>query len=289
MLQTTPAMARRHLLVLLAASLLFLAAPRGAAAAGGEAVQRPTGSTLSVALTLYMQGLTLGTVELTSTIDGDSYRSVSRLKTEGIVTLVWKQTIQATASGKIRQEGFEPDVYDAFVVKSDGSNEQTSLTWPQNGPPRLFVDPPYMDSVKIEIPLKHQMESLDPVSAMTFLLAGARESCGRQVSVYDGRRTYVIALARQAASMLRMDNGLYAGPVQQCRVTYRQVSGAGQRVLEGKSHLPSAQAAIATLTARSTGRTYHVPLRLWADTPYGRVAAVATAVMLDGVPLAAAK
>jgi hypothetical protein len=289
MLQTAAILARKQLFVLLGAALLLLAAPRGAGAAGGEASQGASGSALSVTITLYIQGLTLGTVELSSTVADDTYRSVSRLKTEGLINLVWKQTIQATSSGRIRQDRFQPDVYDAFVVKSDGSNEQTSLTWPENGPPRLFVDPPYMDSVKIEIPVKQQMESLDPVSAMTFLLAGetggGRSPCGRQVNVFDGRRTYVIALTRQAATTIRMDNGLYSGPGQQCSVTYRQVSGAGQQVLEGKSSLPSAQAVIATLTSKQTGRIYHVPLRLWADTPYGRVAAVATALSLDGKPL----
>lgn len=287
MLQTAAAIARKHLFALLGASLLLFGAPRGAAAAGGEAMQGGSGSTLSVTLTLYIQGLTLGTVELSSTVDGDSYRSVSRLKTEGIITLLWKQTIQATASGRIRQDRFQPGLYDAFVVKSDGSNEQISLTYAANGPPRLFVDPPFRDSVKIEIPAKQQMESLDPVSALTFLLAGAPagEPCGRKVDVYDGRRHYVIALTRRAPTTIRLDNGLYAGPGLQCSVTYRQVSGAGQQVLEGKSSLPTAQAMIASLTSKQTGRAYHVPMRLWADTPYGRVAAVATSVTLDGVTL----
>jgi hypothetical protein len=288
MLQTAATHARKYLFVLLGASLLLFGTPHGARAAGGEAMQGAAGSTLSVTITLYIQGLTLGTVELTSTVDGDAYRTVSRLKTEGIITLLWKQTIQATASGRIRPDRFQPDIYDAFVVKADGSNEQTSLTYAQSGPPRLFVNPPYMDSVKIEIPAQQQMESLDPVSAMTFLLAGdgAREPCGRRVNVYDGRRHYVIALTRQAPATIRLDNGLYAGPGLQCSVTYRQVSGAGQQVLEGKASLPTAQAMVATLTSKQTGRAYHVPLRLWADTPYGRVAAVATAVTLDGIPLA---
>jgi hypothetical protein len=291
MLQTAATWARKPAFALLGGLLMLVATPHGAGAAGGEATQaapNPTSSsTLAISMTLYIQGLTLGTVELTSTVDGSAYRAVSRLKTEGIVTLLWRQTIQATASGRIQPDGFQPALYDAFVVKSDGSNEQISLTYGDNGPPKLFVDPPFMDSVKIEIPVKQQMESLDPVSAMTFLLAGSggREPCGRQVSVYDGRRNYVIALTRRAATTIRLDNGLYSGPGLQCAVTYRQVSGAGQKVLEGKSALPTAQAMVATLTSKQTGRAYHVPLRLWADTPYGRVAAVATSVSLDGAPL----
>lgn len=105
------------------------------------------------------------------------------------------------------------------------------------------------------------------------------------MNVYDGRRHYVIAVAHRAKADIRMDNGLYAGPGQHCTVTYQQGAGAAQHVLEGKSALPTAHAMIATLTSKVTGGVYHVPLRLWADTPYGRVAAVATAVSLDRTAL----
>jgi hypothetical protein len=170
MLQTVMVHTRRFRLPL-AALLLLLAMPR-AHAAGGEAAQPANAATLSVAMTLYIQGLTLGTVAIEAAYAPDSYQAVSRLKTEGIITLLWKQTIQATVSGRIRKDGFRPQLYDAFVIKSDGSNEQISLTYPENGPPRLSVDPPFMDSVKIEVPVRDQAESLDPVSALVTMLAG---------------------------------------------------------------------------------------------------------------------
>jgi hypothetical protein len=84
---------------------------------------------------------------------------------------------------------------------------------------------------------------------------------------------------------MKMDNGLYTGPGVACTVTYRQISGAGQELLEKKTALPEGHALFATLTDGRTGRRFFVPLRLWADTPYGRVAAVATAVTLGGKPL----
>ena len=68
MLQTAASHARKPVFALASALLLFLGAPRAAVGAGGEgAAQGPTGSTLSIAMTLYIQGITLGTVELTST------------------------------------------------------------------------------------------------------------------------------------------------------------------------------------------------------------------------------
>src|SRR6185503_16446789 len=98
-------------------------------------------------MTLYIQGVKLGTVELTGTIGPNGYHAVSHLKSEGIVTLVWKETIQATASGAIGPDGLRPALYDAFAQKPDGTNEQTSLTYGEDGLPRLYVNPPYMDKV----------------------------------------------------------------------------------------------------------------------------------------------
>lgn len=272
-----------------AIALAACLAPQGAAAAGGEAVgDAAPVSTFSLAMTLYIQGVTLGSVDLTGTVGESGYRAVSHLKSEGIVTLVWKETIQATASGALGKDRLRPALYDSFALKPDGTNEQTSLTYPQDGLPRLFVDPPYMDRVKIEVPAGDQRESLDPLSALVQLVAsadGQAQPCGRRVKIFDGRRGYVIALAREAQTTIRMDNGLYRGPGQQCAVTYHQLSGAGQELLEAKSTLPAAHALIASFTAARTGRIFHVPLRVWADTPYGRVAGVATSVTLDGMKL----
>jgi hypothetical protein len=269
--------------------LLLLLAPRGAAGAGGEAEPALSrASTLAMDMTLYIQGVRLGSVSLTSVIGANGYRAISHLKSEGIVTLVWKETIQATASGAVGQGRLHPALYDSFAVKPDGSGEQTSLTWPAMGAPTLLVDPPYSDRVKIEVPAGDQADALDPLSALTWMIAGAdAPACPRQVKVFDGRRSYVIALKPEAKTDIRMDNGLYAGPGLGCTITYRQLSGAGQEVLEAKSALPNAHVLVASLTGTGTGKRFHVPLRLWADTPFGRVAAVATAVTLDGVKLGA--
>lgn len=269
--------------VVAVALLTALLLPRSAGAAGGEnAMGAAPASTLSVAMTLYIQGVTLGGVDLTSTIGPDGYRAVSHLKSEGIVTLLWKETIQATVSGAMGPERLRPSLYDSFAIKPDGSKEQTSLTYSGEGAPKLFVDPPYSDRVRIVVPEKDQSESLDPLSALVQLVAGG---CGRQVKVFDGRRAYAIAVARGRATGIRMDNGLYAGPGQECIISYRQISGADQEVLEEKSSLPTVHALVASFTGSGTGQVFHVPLRLWADTQYGRVAAVATSVTLDGMKL----
>jgi hypothetical protein len=79
-----------------------------------------------------------------------------------------------------------------------------------------------------------------------------------------------------------MDNGLYKGPAMECTAAYRQMSGAGQHIIERTSGLPVAHAWVASFPSAVAGRSYVVPLRIWAKTPYGTVSLVATSLTVDG-------
>src|SRR3569832_2645239 len=78
----------RHALILLLTAAPLAGAAYGAGGAGAETPSQP-GSTLQMAMTLYAGGVTLGKVDLNTTIRGDQYHSVSNLQTGGVVNVVW--------------------------------------------------------------------------------------------------------------------------------------------------------------------------------------------------------
>jgi hypothetical protein len=257
-------------------------------AAGGEADIADTASSseLSVVMTLYIGGITLGKIDLTSTLRSGQYYAVSNLETTGIINAFWKQMIQATSSGRIDGNSFRPAFYDAYAILDDNSKEEVSLTYDADAPPRLYVNPPFKDSVQIVVPDAEQKHALDPVSAIAFLTAdfGSRveNPCDTIAPIFDGRRRYDIKLKKEADTNLNMDNDLYNGPTTQCSVEYRQISGPVQQVIKQKSALPVVHAWIARFPSRILGVNYYVPLRLWAQTPYGTVAGVVTSLTVDG-------
>ncbi|MEJ1969857.1 MAG: DUF3108 domain-containing protein [Rhizomicrobium sp.] len=101
--------------------------------------------------------------------------------------------------------------------------------------------------------------------------------------VFDGRRRYDVAFEKVKDVNVAMDNGLYKGKAVLCQMKYRQLAGYKPRVIKDGANFPMISAWVATFPSSVTGRPYVVPLRVWSDTSYGVIAAVATSLKIDGV------
>ncbi len=279
----------RHPLPHLALIALLMTTTSGWAAGGdGEETRNEPASRLNWAMTLYAGGIGLGKVDLDATIRGDKYHAVSNLETSGIVNTFWQARIQATSTGQIGKsaEGgkqLQPALYDSFTTKKD-SKQQVSLTYEPSGPIRVFSDPPYAAS-KYPIPAEMQKNTYDPVSAILYIATGigadAKNPCSAIAPVYDGRRRYNIEMKKEKDTKVDMDNGLYKGPAVQCTARYNQIAGYSQKVIDTNAGFPLIRAWVTTYTS-ATGQTYVIPLRVWANTPYGVIAAVTSTLKIDG-------
>src|SRR5665213_1547387 len=170
----------RHALVLLLAVAPLAGAAYGAGGAGSENTG-PAGSTIQIAMTLFAGGVTLGHVDLNTTIRGDQYHSVSNLQTGGVVNVVWQSEIQATANGTVAPKSFHPALYDSFYTGRSDKKQEVSLTYDANGPVRLYAEPPY-STTGYEVSPEQQKATFDPLSTITYLLSGfgtdASNPCG---------------------------------------------------------------------------------------------------------------
>ncbi|MBV9421104.1 MAG: DUF3108 domain-containing protein, partial [Alphaproteobacteria bacterium] len=140
-----------------------------------------------------------------------------------------------------------------------------------------------------EVTPDQKRDTFDPLSAMTFMVSGlgasADNPCGVTIPVFDGRRRYNIEVSKKQETNVSMDNGLYKGKALLCEIKYRQLAGFKPKVIKEGQNFPVINAWVATFPSAITGRPYVVPLRLWADTPYGRIAGVATNLKIDGQPV----
>jgi hypothetical protein len=268
----------------LASAILML--PAGALAAGGEGADVPVtaASQLSVTMAIYAGGITIGKVDMDATIRGDQYHVVSNLETDGVVNAFWQAKIQATSSGKIGPRAFQPALYDSFDTGHSGKKQEVSLTYDNGAPVRLYADPPY-STTGYEVKPEQQKATFDPLSAVVYIASGvgadANNPCGVVAPVFDGRRRYDIEMAKVKDTDIKMDNGLYKGHALLCSIKYHQIAGYKPKLLKENDAFPKVNAWIATIP--SAGRSYFVPLRVWADTPYGVVSVVATSLKIDGV------
>ena len=278
---------RRSALFCILAILPFGQATLGAGGAGSETPSQP-GSTIQMAMTLYAGGVTLGKVDLNTTIRGDQYHSVSNLQTGGVVNAFWQSEIQATSTGTVAPKNFHPGLYDSFYTGRSDKKQEVSLTYDGTGPVRLYADPPY-STTGYEVTPDQQKGTFDPLSTITYLVSGfgtdASNPCGLTLPVFDGRRRYNIEVTKIKDTTVSMDNGLYKGKAVLCQIKYRQLAGFKPKVLKEGASFPVINAWVAVFPSAITGRNYTVPLRIWADTTYGVIAGVATMVKIDGAPV----
>jgi len=275
----------RHRSVLFALSLIALGTSPALAAGGAEQSSGPA-SSLSMAMTIYAGGITIGKVDMDAKFIGDKYHVVSNLETSGVVNAFWQSQIQATSTGKLDAHALQPTLYDSFYTGHKANHQEVSLTYEDGNPIRLYANPPY-STTGYEVKPEDKKATFDPLSAVLYIASGVGAEPGNPCSVhtpvYDGRRRYNINMSKVKATSVNMDNGLYKGPALLCSVEYKQLSGYSPRVLRD-ANFPSINAWVGVFPGKA-GHNYAIPLRVWANSQYGVIAAVSTAVKIDGVPL----
>ncbi|HEV2652885.1 MAG TPA: DUF3108 domain-containing protein [Rhizomicrobium sp.] len=277
----------RHALIALA-SVFALASPAIAAGGAGGEATAVTGSQLQMAMTLYAGGVTLGKVDLDATIRGDQYHAVSNLETGGMVNAFWQAQIQATSTGTVAPKNFHPALYDSFYTGRADKKQEVSLTYDATGPAKLYAEPSY-PLTGYEVPPEQKKATFDPLSAITYFVSGVgatgESPCDVKLPVYDGRRRYDVNFVKVKDTSISMDNGLYKGKALLCQIKYKQISGYKPRVLKDGVNFPEINVWVGVFPSAITGRNYVVPLRVWASTDYGVIAAVATTIKIDGAAI----
>jgi hypothetical protein len=265
---------------------LTMLAPIQAFAAGGAGSEQAAGPTsgLTMAMTLYAGGITLGKVDMDAKFVSGKYHVSSNLETSGVVNVFWQSQIQATSSGVLEKRLMQPTLYDSFYTGHKANHQEVSLTFENGDPVRLYANPTY-PLTGYEVKPEDKKGTFDPLSAMLYIASGVGAEPGNPCSVkapiYDGRRRYDVRLTKVKATQINMDNGLYKGPGIECAIEYKQIAGYKPRVLKD-ANFPTIHAWVASFPSAVSGRTYNIPMRVWADSQYGRIAAVTTQLKIDG-------
>ncbi|HWY60899.1 MAG TPA: DUF3108 domain-containing protein [Rhizomicrobium sp.] len=268
----------RHLLL----SVLLSTPAFAAGGAGADQAALP-GAQVQVALSLYAGGISFGKMDLDTTLRGTEYRSVANFQTSGMVNAFWQSEIQATSTGKIGPKILQPGLYDSFDINRTGRKQEVSLTY-ENGLPRLYADPVYSTN-GYEVKEDDQKNTLDPLSALTFIVSGVAADAGNPCSltapVFDGRRRYNIEMTKVKDTDIKMDNGLYAGKASLCQIKYRALAGMRPNVMKANQSFPAINAWVVNYSG-AAGHAFAVPVKVWADTKYGQLSVVAESVKIDG-------
>lgn len=257
--------------------------------AGGEYLpgEEPA-STLDIAFRLYAGGIPFGDITMSTRIQGEKYLASSTIETSGLINRFWESKIEAASNGNIGGSQVKPARYDNFTTRR-GRRREFVLSFKDDGPDSIYTNPERgYDEEELPPDAEEARHSLDPLSAMVFLInsydVNQENPCGVVAPVYDGQRRYDVAFSLIEREDVRMDNGLYAGPVMTCQIEYVQVAGELQNIVENGGEMPRVFAWIAEIKSRENPeRAYLVPIRLWSNTEFGMITAVANELRLDGL------
>ena len=203
------------------------------------------------------------------------------LQTSGVVNAFWQSQIQATSSGKLGGKNLAPALYDSFYTGRAGKKQEVSLTY--EGRRRRGCSPIRLSTTGFEVKPDDTKNTLDPLSAITFLFSGvARGALHPTAPVFDGRRRYDIETDQGARRrhqdgqwpLCRQRRAMHSPATSRSRL-----SSAGA---EEQRKLSRHQCLVRDGSQAVRGPRHTVPVRIWADTKYGVLAILATALKVDG-------
>ncbi len=240
-------------------------------------------STVQLVWQVYLGGFNLGNIGIKSSFTGNTYASVSRLKTAGVVNSFYEAVIDATSTGVVAGAALQPAKYNSNT-NNEKQNQKVDLTYTASGI-QLFAEPAY-NVDKYPVTEEQKRGTLDPLSGLAFSLSGVSitpaKPCGDTVRVFDGRRRYDIEFAFAGQDKVKTDGG-YSGPATKCTVTYKQLAGFKPNLNKGKA-LPVITAWFAAIESSAGGpvKKFIVPVKIMTDTPYGIALAHARKITIDG-------
>jgi hypothetical protein len=240
-------------------------------------------SSVQLVWQVYLGGFNLGNIGIKSSFTGNTYASVSRLKTAGVVNSFYEAVIDATSTGVVAGTALQPAKYNSNT-NNEKQNQKVDLTYTASGI-QLFAEPAY-NVDKYPVTEEQKRGTLDPLSGLAYSLSGvsitAAKPCGETVRVFDGRRRYDIEFTFAGQDKVKTDGG-YAGPATKCTVTYKQLAGFKPNLNKGKA-LPVITAWFAAIESSAGGpvKKFIVPVKIMTDTPYGVALAHARKITIDG-------
>lgn len=219
-------------------------------------------------------GIPFGRTRYDGTFDDGRYDAKAHFETSGLVSIFWRAIIDAKVEGRYDATSISPTLYDSYY-RSGKKFQRVRLTY-TDGKTALLAEPPY-NVTKYAVTDAQKAESVDPMSALTLVLLGIKADkanpCGTVAPVFDGRRRYDIVLTPLRQEKVKISHDIFDGTAQLCQISYKQIAGYKQKILDEGKRWPPIYGYFETLPSKvAPDGHYVVALKVWADTDWGRVA-----------------
>jgi hypothetical protein len=167
--------------------------------------------------------VTILSMDTTIAVADTTYRSTTRMRTEGVVRLLYPWNAEAISDGVRDGTTLTPRRHTADGVYR-GEHRRVRIEYGDDGAVASQIDPPPEADARDAVPADMQRATIDPLTAS--LAAVSRQPCHGTLPVFDGRRRYDMQLEDKGpADVEPSRRGIYAGPARRCRATIIAYSG----------------------------------------------------------------
>jgi len=162
-------------------------------------------------------------LSLQTTVDlgPERYRTQTRLRTEGLVGVLFPWTAESTTEGT--RSPLRPS-WHTSEGRYRSQRRTVELRYAGDGSVEARVEPPLDDDPHALVSTAARRATVDPLTAS---LAAMEQACAGRIPVFDGRRRYDLRLEDRGSSEVPRTRGaLYTGPAQRCRALIEPRAGA---------------------------------------------------------------
>lgn len=235
---------------------------------------------LDLRIDLYAAGLHAMAMDISARLDGARYRINANARTQGMADLIAQWRSDSSTEGTIEDGRVKPTWH-----RQDGRwrfNERlTRLFYGRDGGVQANITPPPDNDDREPVPDALRTGTLDVLSAT---LTGAvvrepRAYCSRAVPIFDGRRRYDLRLSIVGEDVLApSDMSSFAGRALKCEIAIERVAGFKKSDTEEEAERQEDRPPTYIWVAHLPDADIVVPVRLEADSKYGKAVGHLTTV-----------
>jgi hypothetical protein len=235
----------------------------------GTAAAAPA-QTLRVDYGISLAGLSLGTADLSTTVEGQKYSMQVGAKLTGLAGMLVSGKGVATATGAVSGEKPLPATF--AVTSQSSSEERTVRMGLQSGTVAAVEVNPPVDDKPDRVPLRdtHKRGVVDPVSALLMPAAAKGDptdpaNCNRTLPIFDGAARFDVVLSYGETRQVEKPG--YKGPVLVCNARYVPI--AGHRSMRPATKFMAENRDMSVWLAPVEGSRLLMPLRISVRTTIG--------------------
>jgi hypothetical protein len=185
-------------------------------------------ATLNAEYAISLAGLTIGSAQLSASLEGDRYKMDVQARMTGLAGAITGGQGGATAAGSVSATRPLPNSY-GVLSRTSRDQRTVRLSMRSGNVVSVEIAPPVEEKEdRVQVKEIHKRGILDPVSALLVPVPGRGDvvdpaMCNRTLPVFDGAARFDVTLSYAETRLVEKPG--YSGPVIVCNARYVPVAG----------------------------------------------------------------